>query len=193
YQSATELANELGRYLAGEPIRARPASPAERLWKWARRRPGVATLSAAVLVLAVVGFTLVTSQWLRAESEWDRAEGEAAQARQAQTTAEKAETEAKGSAKVAEARRLQAEQAEGVAKKRALEAKTLSATRLLDHGDTLFNQGQVTKGLFWLQRGLADTPAEATELRETFRHLLAGGMRRVYPLKAVVAHTGPIY
>src|SRR5262249_23124778 len=37
YGSALELAEALGRFQAGEPIRARPTSTLERLVKWARR------------------------------------------------------------------------------------------------------------------------------------------------------------
>jgi tetratricopeptide (TPR) repeat protein/tRNA A-37 threonylcarbamoyl transferase component Bud32 len=53
YASAEELANDLHRFLVGEPILARPASLTEQVWKWMRRRPALATL-AACSVLAVV-------------------------------------------------------------------------------------------------------------------------------------------
>src|SRR5262249_28496832 len=43
-RSAGALANDLHRYLAGEPIQARPVRAWERAAKWARRRPAVAAL-----------------------------------------------------------------------------------------------------------------------------------------------------
>ena len=51
YASAAALAEDLRRFLAGEPIVARPVSPWERVIKWARRRPAIAALVVAVLVL----------------------------------------------------------------------------------------------------------------------------------------------
>src|SRR5262249_26771959 len=47
YASAEALADDLERWLRGEPVQARPAGRAERLGKWCRRRPAVAALLAA--------------------------------------------------------------------------------------------------------------------------------------------------
>ena len=51
YQTAGDVADELRRFLDGEPIRARRVGEVEMLWKWSRRRPAVATLSATLLFL----------------------------------------------------------------------------------------------------------------------------------------------
>jgi eukaryotic-like serine/threonine-protein kinase len=58
YQTAVELAEDLGRFLAGEPVRARRAGVWERGAKWVKRRPAVAALlavSAAGALSPIVG------------------------------------------------------------------------------------------------------------------------------------------
>jgi hypothetical protein len=55
YGSAEELADDLARFLRGEPVRARPVGHLERAWRWCRRRPARAALL-AVSVLSLVGF-----------------------------------------------------------------------------------------------------------------------------------------
>jgi WD40 repeat protein len=54
YASADALANDLERWLAGEPIRARRSSAWERAVKWARRRPAVAALLAVSALACLV-------------------------------------------------------------------------------------------------------------------------------------------
>jgi WD40 repeat protein len=54
YGYAQELADDLGRWLRHEPIRARPISQWERALKWAKRKPAIAALAATVLLLLTV-------------------------------------------------------------------------------------------------------------------------------------------
>ncbi|HEX4589616.1 MAG TPA: protein kinase, partial [Gemmataceae bacterium] len=89
YATALELADDLRHYAAGEPIRARPVGPVERGRKWVRRRPALAAALAAMVLVAAVGFALVTWKW-RAEVV---AHGDAETARQAEGEALRAQQE----------------------------------------------------------------------------------------------------
>jgi eukaryotic-like serine/threonine-protein kinase len=68
YQTAEALAEDLRRFLADEPIKARQISTSERYWRWARRNPVVATLGGvltAVLVMATIGSWLMTARFAK--------------------------------------------------------------------------------------------------------------------------------
>ncbi len=83
YATAELLAEDLRRFLADRPIKARRISRSEQVWRWCRRNPAVAGLTAAVLLLLVtvaVGSTL-SSLWLnKALSESERANEQSRQA-----------------------------------------------------------------------------------------------------------------
>ena len=63
YADAEQLADELRRYLDGEPVRARPLGRVRRLLRAARRRPVLAALSAALVVAVLGGTTATTLGW----------------------------------------------------------------------------------------------------------------------------------
>jgi WD40 repeat protein/serine/threonine protein kinase len=91
YASALELADDLARFLKGEPVRARPVGPAERSWRWGRRNPVVAGLLAALAAVVVLGFGLVTWKWLEADTERSQAEQARTEAEQLRHKAERGE------------------------------------------------------------------------------------------------------
>ncbi len=51
YPTAQTMAEDLGRFLNGEPVQARPLSPAEQAWRWCRRTPALVILSATAAAL----------------------------------------------------------------------------------------------------------------------------------------------
>ena len=81
YTSAGALAEDLRRFLEGEPILARPAPIWERTWKWCRRRPSLSALIgvsvASVLAFGIGLFLYAQTQGrLRREADVERAEKE---------------------------------------------------------------------------------------------------------------------
>ncbi len=62
YPSAESLAEDLERWLAGVPIRARRTGAWERTVKWVQRRPAIAALLGSVVLVAALGFTGVVWQ-----------------------------------------------------------------------------------------------------------------------------------
>ncbi len=116
YPRAEDLAEDLHRFQAGEPVRARPVGAPERGLKWVRRRPVVAallgvSLTAAALLLGVtIGFSVVVhGQKLDLERAVASAEaarrGEAARAdAEASARAESARAQAAAETQLARAR-----------------------------------------------------------------------------------------
>lgn len=70
YQSAAALAEDLERWLSGRTILARPASPLERGWRWARRNPGAAALSGALFIV-LLAFSIVLLAYRHVETSHD--------------------------------------------------------------------------------------------------------------------------
>ncbi|HEX3316271.1 MAG TPA: serine/threonine-protein kinase, partial [Gemmataceae bacterium] len=69
YGTAEKLAEDLDRWLQGEPILARPVGQAERALKWVNRNPVVAALSALVVVSVLGGTIGVFVKYLEAQEK----------------------------------------------------------------------------------------------------------------------------
>src|SRR5439155_604881 len=69
YGSAQELAEDIERFLRNEPIRSRRSSQLEHVWRWCKRKPLVASLAAALIVVVVVGTAGVLWELPRVQEE----------------------------------------------------------------------------------------------------------------------------
>jgi WD40 repeat protein len=75
YASAAGLAEDLRRWQAGKPIRARRVGAVEHGWRWCRRNPALA----ALVLLFWVAFAGITWNYFKAEAaRWDEARQRAA-------------------------------------------------------------------------------------------------------------------
>jgi eukaryotic-like serine/threonine-protein kinase len=125
YGSAAELAADLRRFLAGEPILARPIGVWERGWSWARKRPAVTALLATLVLVGTASLFGGTVLWLQAETRRQQAvqaEGVAEVRRQ---QAEEQRTAALQAGEEVGKLRTAAATDRGVAEKRREEARQL--------------------------------------------------------------------
>ena len=141
YASALELAEDLRRLQKHEPILARPVGRLARVWRWCRRKPLVASLSATAAALAVtvligapIAAVLIAVQRNEAIEARNRAQ-------KMQTLAEKNASDASTAKEVAEKAKGEAEhQADRATKSKELAEKQreLAIAAL----DTLVNKVQ---------------------------------------------------
>jgi tetratricopeptide (TPR) repeat protein len=67
YQNAAEMSADLNRFVEDRPILARRVTRRERLWRWCRRNPAVASLLALLFLVLSGGLAAVTWKWREAE------------------------------------------------------------------------------------------------------------------------------
>jgi WD40 repeat protein len=99
YDSAQALADDLERWLNGEPIAARPVGRLERLRLWAGRNPAAAALASGVVLVALLGLGAFAWQYVETHRAWGQ---ERRQRERAEAAAENERKEAER-ARLAEA------------------------------------------------------------------------------------------
>ncbi|MFO1501208.1 MAG: serine/threonine-protein kinase [Verrucomicrobiota bacterium] len=121
YGSALALADELERFLSHQPIHARPISRTERLWRWGRRQPALATTLGACAVILASGSGGVLWQ-LR-------------QTRAAKTMATEKARQEMAQRKLAEQAQQQARRSELLMRQNLYAADMLGVQRALEQND----------------------------------------------------------
>jgi hypothetical protein len=131
YESAAALADDVGRLLADEPVRAAPASRRYRLKKFLRRNRAAVVGSTLVFVALLAGVVGTTWQMVRALAAEGRAEDRATAARDAEKKAreESAKATAAEAGAVADRNRAVDAEADATAFNQFLVNYVLAASR----------------------------------------------------------------
>ena len=133
YESASALAADVQRYLADEPVQARPPTLADRAAKWARRHRPVVWAAASLLLLATIGSTfsamLIAQEQKRTAAAYEAKELQLAATQEAKSLAKRQEVAANEQARLAgEQKELALQQkAEAVRQKQRAELLRKSA------------------------------------------------------------------
>ena len=162
YLTAWELADRLRRYQDGKPIPDRPVSAFEHAVKWARRRPSLAGLMAALVLVTVLGVTGIL--WKYREAEDKRAAAE-----QAELLAENRRKDAVRAEALAKEETLRANNESDLKDIQLTRAEGLLFARNLAQAQTHWHEGNPT-----LARNLLDS------CRWDFRHWEHAHLRHLF-------------
>jgi uncharacterized protein (TIGR03067 family) len=194
FPNCQELADELRRWLEGEPIRTRRMGPIERTVRWCRREPrlaaslGVAAIALMAVVALAVTFGLYTSQankrLFEKQQETER------EREKAELEREKAEREAKH----ANVEREKAEEEERKANELRVKAERDRALLELARGQSYCESGESRGlGILHVARSLQiATAVGATDLEPVIRRNLTAWSDRTHSLRAATTQTDDV-
>ncbi|HMI50953.1 MAG TPA: protein kinase [Candidatus Saccharimonadales bacterium] len=187
YPAAAELAADIRRYLADEPIAARPPSAAYQLSKFAIRNRVLVAGVAAVIVVLAAGATASTILAIRATRAQKLAEERRVQTEQAKNLAVQREQEAKAALLLAEGRRAEAESSRKAAdsarsaeavQRKAAEHSALQAKEQSARAEHNFDLAKDSVDKYFIQ--VSQSPELRTQNLEKLRRNLLVTAREFY-------------
>jgi WD40 repeat protein len=138
YPSAAALADELGRFLGGRPIRARPVGAPAQAWRWCRRRPALAALLFTAAASLLGGAAVSSYFAFQASRRLERAVQSERLAQEETARADDKAREALANARLADERREAAARAQGEADRlRDLARQELDTARRRVYGSQM--------------------------------------------------------
>lgn len=140
--TAREVAEELRRFLRGESVLARPVSRLEKAWRWCKRNPVVAGMSAAIFATLITGVVVSSFFAIEAAEQADIASTNAG-------LADRRATEARSNAEAAEEQASLARQSEQDARLQAYVATINAAYSAHEKGQSF----EATRLLYGLLPG----------------------------------------
>lgn len=188
YLTAEALADDLRRFLNGEPIIARRAGQLEKMRRWCRRNPvtAVAGVLGFIAVVLGVGFAASHSVTLQLRKEQQLTKEALADVEIQKALAEE------NAKQLAEQQQL-TQSALIKAERFRRQAEELSTSLALERGLTLLEQGDVARGMLLLGHCLQIAPASESDLHRVIRANLAAVHRRLpLQLHAVLEHRGEV-
>jgi len=160
YRSASELADDIRRYLNGSPLIAGPETAVYRMQKFISKHAGSVATVALVTVAIILGLIVSTVMYLRSE----KALGREAVAR------------------------IQTEDARQNAVKAQQETAGLLAGSYVDRAQALCEQGEVGRGMLWLADSLKIAPDRSNDLDRAVRTSLAAWHGQLHSLRTMVQY-----
>jgi WD40 repeat protein/serine/threonine protein kinase len=157
YETANGLARDIERYLADEPVEARPPSAGYRLQKFIRRNKGRVVAAGLLLLALVLGIAGTTTGMIAAQN--------------AQRAAEAQRTIAEQSRKAAESEKNQKEQERRRADAMAAEALAAKKKAYTKADEALEERQRAEKQLYANQITLADREWETNDVAGAWQYL----------------------
>ena len=142
YETVNGLARDIQRYLADQPVEARPPSTGYRLSKFLRRNKGPVLAASLVLLALVAGLALASYGFVRAKSERDIADKARIEAQAQKEIADKASIKALAQKKIADDQKRLALENASKSRESARTAELRLAEGLISQGDAMSLAGR---------------------------------------------------